>query len=227
MQVGNGEVKAQHAGPGRQAVAEPMKRLIRAVLDVAGRAQHRQEYGRTEVVGLLVGGHFDLVVVGEHEADLNALDLAEIVDGVVRARGEVFDVISQGDDIRAAGHNRAAAANAALHHGHDVSGVLDAVDENAPARQQRAALAVFGRIVGNAHDDGAHKVGVHRAAEQAAERVVAKRQVGVAMRRIDKGRAEGGKIPDLHPPPSGHQGGEGIGLDAPPQLHWRKFLRCC
>ena len=195
-----------------------MKGLIRAILDVAGCAQHRQEYGRAEVVGLLVGGYFDLVVVGQHEADFNALDLAEIVDGVFCARGKIFDVIGQGDDICTAGHNCAAAANAAFDHGDDVSGVLDAIDEDAPAGQQCAALAVFGRIVGNAHDNRADKVRVHRAAEQAAERVVAKGQVGVAMRRIDKGRAESSKIPDLHPPPSRHQGGEGIGLDATPDF---------
>ena len=134
LQVGNGEVEAQHAGPGRQAVAEAVKCLIRAVLDVASRAQHRQKYGGAEVVGLLVGGYFDFVVVGQHEADLNPLDLAEIVDGVFDARGEVFDVVGQGDDIRAAGHNRATAANAALDHWDDVAGVLDAIDENAPPR---------------------------------------------------------------------------------------------
>ena len=43
------------------------------------------------------------------------------------------------------------------------------------------------------------------------------------MRRIDKGRAEGGKIPDLHPSPSGHQGGEGIGLDATPDFTGGNF----
>ena len=114
------------------------------------------------------------------------LNFAEVVDFVVNSRREVLDVEREGYYVGAARFNHAAPAEATFHHGRDVVGVLDAIGEDAPARQERTAFAVFGRVVGNAHDDRAHKVVVHRAAELAFERIVAKGNVGVHVGGVDK-----------------------------------------
>ena len=114
------------------------------------------------------------------------LNLAEVVDFVVDGGREVFDVEREGYYISAARFNHAAAAKASFNHGRDVISVLHAIGENAPARQQGTAFAIFGRVVGNPHDDRAHEVVVHRAAELAFERIVAKGNVRIQMSRIDK-----------------------------------------
>ena len=90
--------------------------------------------------------------------------------------------------------------------------MLDAVCENPPARQQGAPFPVFGRVIGDAHDDGAYEVGIHRAAERPLERIVAEGNAGIAMRRVDEGPTQFGEVADLHLTPGRPQIGEGTGL---------------
>ena len=69
---------------GRQAVVKDDFARIELILDIASSPRHHQKLRDANAAVLPVGGHFDPVVVGQHEAEAHVFDAGDGVVGLVQ-----------------------------------------------------------------------------------------------------------------------------------------------
>ena len=158
----------------------------------------QQESRLARGIGLHVGGHFDPVIVGHHQADFDLADLPEIGHLVVDAGPEVAgDVIGQRHRVGTAGLQQTAAHHATLDERLDLR-VLHTVDEDLLAQDQRAAPAILGGIVRQAHYDPLHVTRIEPPAQNPAQRIVVEGhgRVLVKCRQVRASHLD--KVPHVH-----------------------------
>ena len=196
-QLGNFKRKTHDFVGRRQTILEADDLLIGAVADIAVAPLDRQENRLAREVGLHIRGYLYAKIIGHHQLDIDLAGFFEIADLVLYARDEIaFDIVTERQHIAAVGFEQALAPRPSVNRRFYFR-VLDIVDEDPFAEQQRAASIVFGRIVAEADDDAADVLRVQAPAEDALEGILFDAQAAVPVVGIDVCQSECGEIADL------------------------------
>ena len=192
------EVQADYILAGGQAIFKADKALVRTVADIAVSPLDLEEHRLALAVDLEVRGDLDAVIVGDHQFELDFLDLLEGGNHVVGLLAEVAgDIVGKFQRLGAVGLDNAGTPHAAARRRHDL-GMIDAVDDNALGEELGAATAVFGTVVGKPEDDGFDIAAVLGLGQHAVERVVAELTAGRKIGDIQISETQTGEIAQLY-----------------------------
>ena len=146
-----------------------------------------------------VRGHFDLIVVGEHEPHFHFANLLEIRDLIRHARPEatfwvIYDVRER-NRVASAGLHQASARNAPFDEWFNF-GMFHPVNENPLTQKQRTSHPIFGRIVGKTHQNPADVPCVQTSTQHPLEGIVVHRNRAVLVTGIHVRKTDLGEIAD-------------------------------